>query len=254
MSGEAGTVVRRPRADWLAAAGVALAVASLGAAAVSRAAGGDAGTRWLVAAGAVMAYELWFLARSIARLPEEEPGALSLPNAVTVGRGLLVAATAGFVLVPPAGRLAWAPGVLYGTAAALDAVDGHLARRTGRTGPLGERLDLAFDTLGFLVAPLVAVAWGRLPVWYLSLSAARYAFRAGEAWRRARGRPVHPLPESQPRRWLAAFQMAFIAAALLPVLPAAWVHAAAPVALAPSLALFARDWLAVSGRLPRREE
>lgn len=255
MSGEAGTVERLPRVDWLVSTGVALVVAIVGTTVVSSAAGPAIGTRWLLVAATVMTYELGFLAFHIARLRDGAGRAIGVPNAVTMARGLLYAAAAGFLLVPASGRLlAWAPGVLYGTGAAMDAVDGHLARRAGRTSELGERLDHAFDTLGFLVAPLVGVAWGRLPVWYLSLSAARYLFRGGVAWRRRRGRPVLPLPESRPRRWLAAFQMAFIAVALVPVLPATLVHPLAAVALAPSLALFARDWLAVSGRLPRREE
>ncbi|MFC6989401.1 CDP-alcohol phosphatidyltransferase family protein [Haloplanus sp. GCM10025708] len=137
---------------------------------------------------------------------------------------------------------------------ALDAVDGATARTAGRRTELGERLDLAFDTLGFLVAPLVGVAWGRLPVWYLSISAARYLYRGGLAWRERRGRPVFDLSPSRVRRPLAALQMAFITAALLPLLPVRVVHPAAAVVAVPSLAVFARDYLTVTGRLHRDED
>ncbi|WP_380677743.1 CDP-alcohol phosphatidyltransferase family protein [Salinigranum sp. GCM10025319] len=176
---------------------------------------------------------------------------LGVANAVTLGRGWLYAVVTGFLLVvPPAGSAwRWVPVVCYGTGAALDWVDGALARTAGRRSELGEKLDMAFDTLGFLVAPLVAVVWGRLPVWYLSISVARYLFKAGRGWRRARGLPVYDLPPSRVRRPLAGLQMAFITAALLPVVPVAAVRPAAAVVVAPSLVVFVRDYLVVSGRL-----
>jgi CDP-diacylglycerol--glycerol-3-phosphate 3-phosphatidyltransferase len=131
----------------------------------------------------------------------------------------------------------------------MDFVDGLLARRLGRETVLGAKLDMAVDTLGFLVAPLVAVAWGRLPVWYLSLSAARYAFKFGCWTRRRRSLPVGDLPESRVRRPLAAVQMVFLTVAFLPVVPERAVWLAAPVVLVPSLAVFVRDYLFVAGYL-----
>jgi CDP-diacylglycerol--glycerol-3-phosphate 3-phosphatidyltransferase len=247
MSGER---VHRRRRDTaavtvIAAAGVATAVGgwTLVAGATTHA----AANRWLLVAGAVLAYVVGFLAYHLdARRPFE---AVAPPNLVTLSRGGLYAATAGFLVVPPATpAVRWAPAACYGTGVALDFVDGRLARRTDRTTDLGARLDHAFDTLGFLVAPLVGVVWGRLPAFYLSLSAARYVYRAGIEWRTRRGRPVGDLPESRVRRPLAALQMAFITVALAPVVPAAAVHAASVVVL-PSLATFARDYLAVTGRL-----
>ncbi|MFW6002945.1 MAG: CDP-alcohol phosphatidyltransferase family protein, partial [Halanaeroarchaeum sp.] len=119
---------------------------------------------------------------------------------------------------------------------------------------LGGKLDLAFDSLGFVVAPVVAVVWGRLPVWYLSLSVARYLFLAGEAWRRRRGRPVFDLPESRLRRPLAGFQMAFVTVALAPLVPAETLHTLAVIALPPSLLVFLRDYLVVSGRVGSAEQ
>jgi len=229
----------------LAAAGAAVAGWTLVATMVSH----DAANRWLLVAGAVLGYEVGFLAY---HLDAERPrAAFAPPNLVTLFRGGLYAATAGFLLVPPTRAVQWIPAACYGTGVALDFVDGRLARLTGGTTELGAKLDLAFDTLGFLVAPLVGVAWGRLPVAYLSLSAARYVYRAGIGWRKRRGRPIGDLPESRVRRPLAALQMTFITAALAPVGPAAVVHPLAVVVAAPSLAVFARDYLAVTGRLNR---
>jgi CDP-diacylglycerol--glycerol-3-phosphate 3-phosphatidyltransferase len=172
-----------------------------------------------------------------------------LANALTLVRGALYAVVAGFVLVPPTTGLDWVPAVAYGVGVGTDALDGTLARTVGRETPLGERLDMAFDTFGFVAAPLVAVAWGALPAWYLSLSAARYVYRGALAWRRRRGRPLFDPPDSDLGRYLAAVQMAFLTAALTPVVPRAASLTLAPVVLAPSLAVFARDFLVVSGRL-----
>ncbi|WP_167599381.1 CDP-alcohol phosphatidyltransferase family protein [Halorussus marinus] len=209
--------------------------------------------RWFGVAGAVVVAELAYLRLSLDACRPESGAtrrrSLGLANVVTLCRGGLFASVAGFLAVPSAGPLVWGPSVCYGAGVALDRLDGAVARTIGRTTALGERLDLAFDTLGFVVAPLVAVAWGRLPVWYLSLSAARYVFKAGVAWRRRRGRPVCDLPESRLRRPLAALQMCFLTVALAPVVPAGSLRAVAAVVLAPSLTVFARDYLAVSGRL-----
>ncbi|WP_251328954.1 CDP-alcohol phosphatidyltransferase family protein [Haloplanus pelagicus] len=231
-------------ATAVAAAGVAVGGWTLVADATTRA----AANRWTAITGAVLAYEVGFLAL---HLDAGRPGAaVAPPNLVTLGRGLLYAATAGFLVVPPTTpAVRWAPAACYGTGVALDFADGRLARRTGRTTPLGAKLDHAFDTLGFLVAPLVGVAWGRLPPIYLSLSAARYVYLLGVGWRRRRDRPVGDLPESRVRRPLAALQMGFITVALAPVVPASIVHPASLVALAPSLATFVRDYVAVTGRL-----
>jgi CDP-diacylglycerol--glycerol-3-phosphate 3-phosphatidyltransferase len=86
-------------------------------------------------------------------------------------------------------------------------------------------------------------------VWYLSISVARYLFKLGRGWRRRRGKPVYVLPESRVRRPLAGVQMAFITAALCPLVPRSVVWPAAAVVVTPSLVVFARDYLVVAGYL-----
>ena len=172
----------------------------------------------------------------------DAPGAptLGAANSVTVARAALFCVAGGFVVAAPTEWVAWAPAACYGAGVALDRVDGHVARTVGRETPLGRRLDMAVDTLGFVVAPVVAVVWGQLPVWYLSLSAARYVYRGLTALRRLRGRPLAPLPDGGLSRHLAGGQMVFLTLALSPLVSPAVVFAVAPAALAPSLAEIGR--------------
>lgn len=178
-------------------------------------------------------------------------GLLGIANTVTLLRGALYAIVAGFIVVPSDSALVWVPAVAYGTGVVLDQLDGMIARSVGEETILGERLDMTLDTFGFVVAPLVAVLWGLLPVWYLSLSAARYLYRGGLAWRRHRGQPVFESPDSDLGRYLAGMQMVFLTIVLIPMTPTRYVWAVAPFVLAPSLLVFSRDYLIVTGRLSR---
>ncbi len=251
MSNDAAGPVRGRR---LAAEGALLAAAAiclllLGYRAFDAAASMAAAVRWLALAGAVTAFVggyAWKHRRALRGADGGYVGSLGLANGITLARAALLAGVSGFVVVDPAGALAWGPALGYGVAVALDAVDGTVARSIGTETRLGERLDMAVDTTGFVIAPLVAVVWELLPVWYLSLSAARYCYRGGLfLWRRS-GRSVGPLPPSRLRRPLAALQMVFLTVALFPPAPTPLVRAVAPVVLLPSLAVFARDWLAVT--------
>ena len=206
-------------------------------------------------AGLCWAGQLWYVGYGLD--PGRPTGAfwrrlLGLANAVTLARGALYAVVAGFVVVPPETSLAWVPALCYGTGVALDNLDGAVARTVGRETEIGRRLDMAFDTFGFVAAPLVAVLWGLLPPWYLALSAARYVFRGAVWLRRVRGLPVGDLPYSDLGKYLAGVQMVFVTVALVPPVPTELVWTVAPLVLAPSLAVFTRDYLAVSGRLPDR--
>lgn len=241
------------RHRWLFLGGGSVLVLAAGAAALHRLLDVTAAVAWVLVVGPIVGFEAWFYHSRRAQVPTAGR-ALRVADAVTMVRGWLYAAVAGFVVLPPTTVVAWLPGLCYGTGVALDWFDGRIARRTGGGTRLGERLDMAFDTLGFLVAPVVAVVWGQLPVWYLSLSLARYLFKTGRGLRRWRDRPVHEVPPSERRRQLSGLQMVFVTVALLPLVPAGPLAVLAAVVLAPSLALFARDYLLVAGYLPRAAE
>lgn len=231
--------------------GLLIGAVVIGAAAIG---GMPAAIRWALPTGIVVGIEFWVLHRHLehnhpAEATEQRFDTLGAANLVTLGRGGLFAAVAGFALLDPVGWIAWVPALLYGLGCALDSVDGFLARASERTTVLGERLDMAIDSLGFVVAPVVAVVWGRLPIWYLSLSAARYLYKAGKTRRERRGLPVFELPESLVRRPLAGLQMTFLTVALAPVLDAGYLFAVAPFVLLPTLLVFLRDYLVVAGHV-----
>jgi len=209
--------------------------------------------RFLLQSALVWAFAWWQAWQRRALNMHQETGApvlqLGWANRLTLLRGVLIAATGGCLLQPLAGALAWLPALLYGTAAGLDWLDGHVARRSGQTTRLGSELDTAFDALGLLVAPLVAVGGGKLHWSYLAVSIAYYLFVTGLHWRRTRNLPVLPLPPSRLRRVLAGAQMVFVALALWPTLPAALTSLAGLCFMLPLLVGFAADWLAVCGRL-----
>lgn len=178
---------------------------------------------------------------------------LGVPTTVTLVRGFLVAGVAGIVGVALHGSLsppwAWAAAAGYGVAAALDALDGALARRLDRVSRLGARLDTAVDAFGLLVAPLAGVLLGELAWWYLSVGAARYVFLVGRRLRERAGRPTFDLPPRASRRVLAGVQMAVVPLALAPGVFDSWMPLVTGVAAAALLCGFARDWGYVSGRL-----
>lgn len=235
----------RWRRRWLFVGGGSVAVLAVGILALGTAVGRQRALAWAAIASPLVAYVAWFFYSRRDR--ESGLGAIRLANAVTVLRGWLFAAVGGFAALPPAGPILWVPGLWYGLGAALDQVDGRLARYTGSESEFGERLDMAVDTMGFAAAPVVAVAWGRLPVWYLLLAAARYLFKLGRGYRQWRGRSVSELTPSSIRRGLAGLQMAFLTLALLPLVAPGTLAVAAVFVLSPSLAMFVRDYLVVAG-------
>lgn len=219
------------------------------------------GVRWLAGGLAGWAFVLWQchtrLHLNVSTIDNRLFTRLGMANRITLLRGLLFGATAGFLaMLPLQAHAGWlyVPAVLYTVAAALDGLDGYVARRQRQTTRLGTELDTALDAFGLLIAPLFAVFTGKLPVIYLLVSAAYYLFQWGIRWRRQRGQPVYALPPSQVRRYLAGAQMVLVALALWPPLPGAGTQWFGIALMIPLLIGFCRDWLHVSGRLGARRE
>jgi phosphatidylglycerophosphate synthase len=121
--------------------------------------------------------------------------------------------------------------VVASVALVLDAVDGHVARRTGRVTSLGARFDMETDA--FLILVLSVQVSRELGWWVLAIGAARYVLvLLGVASRWA------PWLRGQvpPRRWrkvVAAYQGIVLTAAAAEVLP----EVAATLSVALGLAL-----------------
>lgn len=230
----------------IVAAGLVAVLATRSAISVSRVFVAAVGVS-VLACGSISAIAVGRSVRQIQRAP------LTLATVVTSVRGGLVATLGGFLVVPPvASGTAWLPGAVYGVAVLLDAVDGVVARATDAVTDVGDRLDAGFDAFGILLGTMLAVTIGAAPLVFVLVGLARYAFVVG-CWRRRRlGLSVRELPPSRLRRPLAALAMVVTVLALLPVPGPGASRVLAYALTVPFLASFVRDWLAVSGRHPRR--
>lgn len=166
---------------------------------------------------------------------------------------MFIALLAGYLFHPwPQSRIfpgqpSWAPGFIYIAASILDYLDGRVARMSNHESRLGAYLDINIDALGLLVAPLVAVWYGQLPIAYLSVSAAYYLFVIGIRLRRMYSKPVFELTPRPVARVIAGFQMGFVGIALLPVFSPPTTIFTAYIFMVPLLAGFLKDWCIVCG-------
>jgi phosphatidylglycerophosphate synthase len=163
-------------------------------------------------------------------------------NQVTLARAALTALLAGLIGEGIAAGAGWLAFALALAAAALDGVDGPLARASGMASDFGARFDMETDAALVLVLAVLAWQLGKAGPWVLASGLMRYSFVAAGAaapWLR------RPLPPSFRRKLVCAIQMGVLVAALAPVLapPATSVLAAA--ALAALCGSFAVDvaWL-----------
>jgi CDP-diacylglycerol--glycerol-3-phosphate 3-phosphatidyltransferase len=208
--------------------------------------------RWIVLSMIILAYQTILLSRVLPKNHRPDNDSLvphfGIGNLLTMVRGVCLCWLAGFLFAPrPPGLLAWLPAAVYLTADILDYFDGLMARITGLSTELGSYWDQELDSIGVVIAPLLGVLYGQLPIWVLLVSASRYLFILGIWWRKTLNKPVFDLPPSVYRRAFAGFQMGVFGFTLLPIFspPATWVSVT--VFMIPFTLGFLRDWLVVSG-------
>ena len=179
---------------------------------------------------------------------------LGAANTITLLRGWLIALCAGslFVSIRAEDAALWTA-ASYSTAALLDGLDGWVARRYNSISVMGSKLDTSMDAFGLLIAPIQAVALGKLHGSYLLVGAAYYAYIAALRWRAVRQKPTRALSPSKFRRPLAGLQMTVVAIALWPFTASGLSVPAGVLAMLPFLAQFLYDWLTVSNRLPLQQ-
>lgn len=182
-------------------------------------------------------------------LPVERLGAA---NRVTLARFGLVSLLAAFVLHPGAAQhpvMAWALAATAAVAAAMDALDGALARAHGTASAFGARFDMEVDALLVLVLAALVMQAGNAGAWVLAAGALRYVFVAAGALLPWLNRT---LPHSVRRKAVCAVQVSVLVACMVPSLPAPWPAMLAATGLAALVWSFAVDvaWLFRARRNP----
>jgi phosphatidylglycerophosphate synthase len=158
-------------------------------------------------------------------------------NVVTALRALVVAWLITRIPGPPDSGAAWIAVVAASVAAALDGVDGWLARRTGTMSAFGARFDMETDAALILVLSVLAWRWEKAGPWVLLSGLMRYLFVAAVAllpWMR------RSLTPTWRGKTVAVCQMVGLIVTIGPVIPvplSAVVAAAALALLAWSFAV-----------------
>jgi phosphatidylglycerophosphate synthase len=226
-------------------AGATLVVAFGGAAAVLAAfalerwlALGDA-VVWRAASGVLVGGGLLLMMTS----QHLRARSFGVANGVTLVRGALTVLLAALIGAPGGEALGWTVVAVAVMAAALDGVDGWLARRRNEVTAFGARFDMETDALLILV--LAALAWqlDKAGIWILAAGLLRYAFVLASyplAWME------RALPPSRRRQAVCVLQIVSLIGALLPTVLPPWSGAVALAGLVLLVGSFAIDvvWLA----------
>lgn len=151
---------------------------------------------------------------------------------------LRLALTLGLWLLPL--TAAWTLVVVATLGAVLDAVDGPIARRSGRASAFGARFDMETDA--FLILTLSILVWrlDKAGAWVIASGAFRYVFVAA-AW-------IWPwldgeLPPSVRRKVVCVVQIVALIVALAPIVPP-WVSV--PLAAAALVVLAWSFWVDIA--------
>jgi len=170
-------------------------------------------------------------------------------NGVTTIRAMLAALAAGLVGHPASPGVLWSVIGVAGLMAALDGLDGWLARSTRMASAYGARFDMETDAAFILVLSTLVWQYGKAGVWVLLCGLMRYAFVAAGwllPWL------AGPLGATRRGRAVAVGQLLGLSVALAPIVPAPASAVAAAMTLAALAWSFAIDvvWLSRQYRTP----
>jgi phosphatidylglycerophosphate synthase len=170
-------------------------------------------------------------------------------NVVTTIRAVAAALAAGFVGHQAGHAAAWTVVGITVIVAALDGLDGWLARRTRLASPYGARFDMETDAAFILVLSALVWQYDKAGAWVLLCGLMRYAFAAAGwmlPWLAA------PLRPTRRGRAVAAGQLLGLGVALAPAVPPGAGAAIAAVTLATLAWSFAVDVMRLWRGAPRR--
>ena len=112
------------------------------------------------------------------RLDGGDRGGLSLADQLTVARAAAVPLVVALFAIPFENHDYWATGV-FCAAMATDWFDGRIARRSGRSSPLGSLLDPVADKLLVMATLIVLLDQGVFPAWMVAAIVARELLISG---------------------------------------------------------------------------
>lgn len=219
---------------------------------------GEVGANHTVKALALFSAGAWLVWRGLGIAQAHPHPRFGPANGVTLTRLALVVLLAALVgeavARPPLGSMpaaAWAIVIVATLTALLDAVDGHLARRSGMASRFGARFDMETDAFFTLVLCALVVQAGQAGPWLLASGLMRYAFVGAAGlwpWLSA------DLPPSRRRQAVCVVQITTLIVCLGPIVPPELATALAALSLALLAASFAIDILALSRQRPRSQE
>ena len=154
-------------------------------------------------------------------------------NGVTMIRAMLVALVAGLIGHPATPDILWWVIGLTAIMAALDGLDGWLARRTRMASGFGARFDMETDAALILVLSILVWQHEKAGAWVLLCGLMRYGFIAAGWLLPWLAQPLQPTLRG---KTVAVGQVLGLSVALAPIVPA-------PLsAIAAALALTALGW------------
>lgn len=159
-------------------------------------------------------------------------------NQITMIRAGVAAIAASLITEPAGTSVAWVLVIATAVMAALDGVDGWLARRTGLSSAFGARFDMETDAFFMLVLAVLVWRHDKAGAWVLAIGLMRYAFVAAGwllPWL------AQPLRATWRGKAVAVAQVIGLGVALLPVVPASASAVVCAVLLAALACSFAID-------------
>lgn len=177
--------------------------------------------------------------------PEDE---ITVATWITAIRGSIAATLIGCVLIEPSTGLRWVVCGGFLLAAALDRVDGQVARYTDQRSAFGARADTEADALLVLIGSILVVGWGVYAWWFLAVGAVRYGYVVGRYSRKRRGLPIYGGDTRWWNRGMYVLVLFGIAVGLAPPTAELVTEAFALVIVIPFLLNFAHSWLVLTGR------
>ena len=174
---------------------------------------------------------------------EQHPYARFGPaNYVTMIRAMLVALVAALIGHPATPEMLWCVIGLTALMAALDGLDGWLARRSRMASEFGARFDMETDAGLILALSILVWQHEKTGAWVLLCGLMRYGFVAAGwllSWL------AQPLPSTRRGKTVAVGQLLGLSVALAPIVPPPLSAIAAALALTALAWSFAIDikWL-----------